>query len=372
MSYKILLLSDINSIHTQKWAIALAQHHIQIGIFSLSAPQTNWWKEHSNIQLLFHTPIQSPHSITQKLKYLWYLPHLKKSIQTFNPHILHAHYASSYGLLGALSGFHPFVLSVWGSDVFDFPQKNRMTKKILQHNLQKADIICSTSHVMADETKKYTSKPIEVVPFGVDTDLFKPIYPKKIFTNNELVIGTVKTLSPKYGIDLLIKAFKIIVDTHQHLPLKLLIVGDGAQKTKLMNLAESLHIAHQVLFYGKVENHHVPELLAEMDIFVVLSREESFGVALVEAMACEKPVVASRVSGFKEVLLHKQTGILVEKENIEAATRALSELIQNPALRTSMGKAAREYVLKKYRFADHVLQMIHLYKKLVKTPVGSQ
>lgn len=135
---------------------------------------------------------------------------MKKVITEFKPDILHAHYASSYGLLGALSGFHPYIISVCGSDVFDFPNTSFLHKIVLKYNLSVADKILSTSNVMAIETSKYTNKEIIVTPFGIDLDKFKPLSVKTIFNKENIVIGTITILEEKYGIEYLIRAFAIV------------------------------------------------------------------------------------------------------------------------------------------------------------------
>lgn len=362
---KVLLLSDINSTHTKKWAIGLANKNIQIGIFSINPPKNNWWQNNSNIQLLNHSKTDIPQKFLQKWQYIRYLPALSKCIHQFQPNILHAHYASSYGLLGALSKFHPYIISVWGSDIYEFPKQFIINKQIVKYNLKNADLITSTSHIMAEKTKKYTSKNIEVIPFGVDIEHFKPIKEKKIFTNNELVIGTVKTLEYKYGIDTLIKSFYLLKKNLSHLNLKLFIVGNGKEKQKLLKLTQELNISNDVIFYGAVDNKNVPQILAEIDIFVALSRYESFGVAVVEAMACEKLIVASNVSGFKEIMINNETGILVEKENPQATASAIQYLIENKNTAIQMAKNARLRVLQNYDFEKNLNKMISIYLSLL-------
>ena len=98
-----------------------------------------------------------------------------ENIKKFEPQLIHAHYASSYGLLGYLTGFHPFVLSTWGSDILDFPNRNRINKWLLKKVIHSADQICSTSKVMAYSISKMTShNHIKTIPFGVDTQRFIP------------------------------------------------------------------------------------------------------------------------------------------------------------------------------------------------------
>ena len=123
--------------------------------------------------------------------------------------ILHAHYASSYGLLGALANFHPFILSIWGADIFSFPKKSFLHRYIFNFNLRVADKILSTSQIMAKEIKKYTNKEIIVTPFGIDINTFKPGNKvDKIKGEFDFIIGTIKGLEEIYGIEYL-----YIVDT---------------------------------------------------------------------------------------------------------------------------------------------------------------
>ncbi len=362
---RVILLSDVNSAHTQKWAVQLSRHQIEVGIFSFSYPKNDWYKNYSNIHLLYSANLSNANSIFTKLNYITHLKALKKIISTFRPDVLHAHYASSYGLLGALSKFHPFVISVWGSDVFDFPQQNIFNKMILKYNLKCADKITSTSHIMAKQTNRFTNKEIKVIPFGIDLNIFQPIHTKKIFKNNEIVIGTIKTLSYTYGIDTLIKAFSILKNKLPQLNLKLLIVGDGDEKEKLQSLANKLNIKKDTIFYGQIPHQKVVELLAEIDIFVALSREESFGVAIVEAMACEKPVVAGNASGFKEIIEDKKTGLIVEKENPSQAADAIQFLIENPEFAKQLTINAKQKVFNDYNIEDNVKEMIEVYKSLL-------
>src|SRR5262249_39253213 len=124
MEKRILLLADAASPHIEKWATALAGKGFKVGLFSLNKTTWNWYT-HPNI-ILLNEPDDYANAdfLANKLKYLFVLPKLKRLIKDFQPDVLHAHYGSSYGLLGALSGFSPFVVSTWGSDVFEFPRKS--------------------------------------------------------------------------------------------------------------------------------------------------------------------------------------------------------------------------------------------------------
>ncbi|MCR4942155.1 MAG: glycosyltransferase [Campylobacter sp.] len=365
---KVLLLSDPNSSHTIKWAKSLSQKGIDIAIFGIGSLKVNTYKDIKNIQIYtLNKSIDKNEGALSKIRYLGAIPKIKKIIKEFKPDLVHAHYASSYGLLGALSDFHPFVLSVWGSDVFSFPLKSPLHKFILKNNLKKADKILSTSHVMARQTKLYTPKDITVTPFGIDLNSFKPMHTKnELFDENDIVIGTIKTLEEKYGIEYLIKAFKILVDKFPNLPLKLLIVGGGSLEKSLKNLALELNLNDKVTFTGAVPYEQVIKYHNMLSVSVSISDSESFGVAIIEASACEKPVVVSSVGGLPEVVQDGVTGIVVPPKNPQQTAQAIEKIIMDKNLMSQMGKDGRIRVKNLYNWDENLAQMIDIYKGLIK------
>jgi len=366
---KILLLADPNSSHTQKWAISLAQKGFAIGIFGLSTYNGNLYNAYTNIQVygfgLSKEQIGTKDT-TGKMRYVQAVPMLKKIIKEYKPDIVHAHYATSYGLLGVLSGFHPLFISVWGSDIYEFPKKSFLHKKLLEFNLTRADRIFSTSHAMAEETKKYTTKEIHVIPFGIDLNIFKPDITNKndLFLEDDLVIGTVKSLEEIYGIEYLIEAFKILKDRQPLLPLKLLIVGGGSQEGNLKQKVKDMNLENQTVFTGKVEHKLIVKYHNMISVFVALSISESFGVSIIEAGACGKPVVVSNVEGLPEVVEKGITGFIVEPKNPLEATNAIEKLLLEPDLRVQMGKNARKRVEHLYKWDDNIKQMMEMYKNV--------
>jgi glycosyltransferase involved in cell wall biosynthesis len=364
---KILLLSNANSIHTKRWVTSLAQRDIEICLFSLEKNNDHEYLKFSNIIIVdgkFQNNLSKEGGIS-KITLVQYLPKLLQTIKMFKPDIVHAHYATSYGLLGALSCFKPFILSVWGSDVYDFPKISFVHKLMFQFNLHRADKILSTSHIMALETKKYTNKQISITPFGIDLSKFAKNQIDNGFSSDTIVVGTVKTLSSTYGIDYLIRAFKIVKENNPQLLLKLMIVGDGEDKVELKSLCVTLDIFEDVVFVGEINNNLVPNYLNRMDVYVALSISESFGVAIIEASACEKPVVVSNVGGLPEVVDNNKTGFVVESKNPLDAANAIEKLILDKDLRVEMGKSGRKRVRELYNWEDNVSLVVDIYSKFI-------
>ena len=361
---KIIFLGGAGSIHTIRWVNSLSEKGLEVILVSLKGEVETIGKINDNVKVIY-LPFGT------KLGYYLNVFALKKIISKEKPDLINAHYASGYGTLGRLSGFNKKLLNVWGSDVYDFPNDSKLKKRIIEKNLKNYTAIASTSYCMAEETKKYLenkSKEIFITPFGVDTEKFKNLNIEK--KENEITIGIVKTLTEKYGIEYLIKAIKElenILDIENYKKIRLLIYGKGELKNKLEDLTKELQIEDKVIFKGYISNEDVPKALNEMDIFVVPSilDSESFGVAAVEAMACEIPVIASSVGGLKEVIVDKETGYLVPKKDHKEIAKYLKKLILDKNLRTSLGKNGRKRVLENYDWNSNVDYMIKIYREIV-------
>ena len=178
------------------------------------------------------------------------------------------------------------------------------------------------------------------------------------------VVGIVKTMSPKYGIDIAIRAFKKVAEHYPEKKLKMVIVGDGPNLEEYKNLAKALSI-QDIRFTGKMENSVLPQIYNSFSVTLSLSRSESFGVVAIESMACECPVITSDADGFREVVEDGITGIIVPREDIDLAAMAIERFIEEPSLLQTMGSAGRERVLRLYRWEENVGLMIETYKNCI-------
>ncbi len=346
---KVLLLSDINSPHTQKWASALKQKGVETGIFSLTSLRLNSTWDTSDIFIFYSSSkknIIHKESSWSKIGYLKYVPSLRNAIKTFSPDIVHAHYISSYGLLSVLSHFQPLVLSAWGSDVMFFPKKSVLHKNVIQFVLKKGASICATSQALKKELSNYTHKKIHVIPFGIDTTIFKPMAIKK---NDVFTVYTAKSLEKIYNIDITIKAMAALHQKYPQQPMQLLIAGDGSQRNYLEELAKNLNMEPFVVFKGWCTTNEMPVIINNADILVNVSQYESFGVSVLEASSCEKCVIATNTGGLTEVVEHEKTGFLIEMDNIqENLFNTLEYALLHPDICQLLGKNGRQKVLSEY------------------------
>lgn len=353
---KLCFLANAASTHTEKWVLALSERGWEIDILSFLPAEFPQARVHVIPRLIGG-------KADAILRQAW----AKRKIAELEPDLIHAHYATSFGLLGGLARRHPLIISAWGSDIFSFPKISFLHKNLLKWILGQADVLCSSSEIMAQEMQSYIrpEQTVEIVPFGVDMTRFAP--PQQELSAQvrdcAVVFGVAKGLHTIYGLDLLIAAF---AQVHDRFPQALLrIAGDGPERSFLENLARELGIAQSVEWLGAIANSKVADFYRNVDIVVIPSRQESFGVTAVEGSACGRPVIASNIGGLAEIIVQEKTGLLVPAEDVSELSRAMEKLVANPSLRDALGRQGRAHVLKYYDWQRNVTQMEQVYKRVL-------
>lgn len=353
---KVALLAGAHSVHTVRWANGLAATGAEVHLISA----------HRLAGALDDTVMFHPLPVRAPWGYLAAAWSLRGVLRRIGPDILNAHYATGYGLLARLSRFRPLLLSMWGSDVYDFPQKSFFHRRFLAMNLKHANALASTSRCMARQSAEtWAHAHVFITPFGIDEERFTPM--RRHADARCLVLGTVKALKNKYGVDTLIEAFALAQAQLAPQSVRLEITGTGPEEGALKALAARLGVADSVIFHGAVEHERVPLMLDRLDVFAALSRldSESFGVAILEAAAAGKPVVVSDADGPAEVTIDGSTGFVVRRNDPMAAATAIVQLARSPELMREMGEAGRRHVLTHYTWTRSVALMCEAYRKTI-------
>jgi L-malate glycosyltransferase len=358
---KIALLGDAESIHFLRWANGLAERGVEIVAITLHEPLKGY---DPRIEMVRIQPSAPPGYVLAAYS-LW------RQVRVRNPDLVHAHYASGYGTLAALCHCGPLIISVWGSDVYEFPLRSIVHRRLLKHNLAAATRITSTSYAMKEQTRAFTARPIDVVPFGVDTRVFRPACDQE--KDSAITIGTVKTMAQEYGIDTLIRAAALLASDTTFPRFSLRIVGGGPDLEALKQLAASVGLSSVTTFVGQVDYLSVPDEFNRFTVAAFPSRaSESFGCAAVEALACGIPVVASDVGGFNEVLSGGQFGVLVPRDDPRALGEALRDLVRSPEKRRALSENGRTMVADRYEWANCLDKMLHVYEVVVRDYLPSR
>jgi glycosyltransferase involved in cell wall biosynthesis len=182
-------------------------------------------------------------------------------------------------------------------------------------------------------------REIEVIHVGVDTGLFKPLPSgNKYMRDGDLKILTVARLHRYKGLDYLIRSMEIVCKKNPGT--KLYILGKGHEEKKLRKMTERSGLSNVEFIEEVIPNHMMPHLYAECDIYVQPSIIEPYGIAVLEAMACGKPVIGTGVGGMLDTIDNDHTGFLVKPKDAGALAEAFMRL-QDDAVRKKMGEAAR-------------------------------
>ncbi|MEP1305344.1 MAG: glycosyltransferase family 4 protein [Balneola sp.] len=354
----IAIVGSQLSIHTIRWANSLHDKGHSITVFSMHKKCEKLNKGIIRVRM----PFKNPYG------YILNIPFLSFKLRNLKPDLVHSFYAFGYSFLVRMTGYRPHLVSVLGSDIYDDIDQFVFRKTIVK-NIESADFVCSTSNVMKDQIIKVTNtkKKICVTPFGVDTDKFKK-FQKNKEAEFDFVIGTVKRIENKYGIDTLIKAFAMFCKKYPTKKFKLYLVGDGSKVEELINLAKEISVFDKCEFVGKVPHNKIPNWLNKFDLFVALSRlnSESFGVSIIEASACELPVIVSDSGGLPEVVQDGKTGIVVPKENPLEAFKAMDFMYKNKSRAVEMGTKGRERIKRMYDWNSSIEQMEMVYRRIIK------
>jgi glycosyltransferase involved in cell wall biosynthesis len=215
----------------------------------------------------------------------------------------------------------------------------------------------NTKHMLAARWG-WPAQNVFVIPNGVDTTRFKPGEPNP--RRPCVVVGNVGSLRPVKNQALLIRACAQLAA--EGVELELRIAGAGPERTRLLQIAQSLNFSDRLTLCGHVSD--IPEFLRDLDIFVLSSDSEAHPNALIEALACGVPCLSTRVGSTAEVLDEGRCGLLIEPGNIEDMAQALRTLMDNSDLQSRLRSAGPQRVCDKYSMERMTNSYAELYERL--------
>jgi glycosyltransferase involved in cell wall biosynthesis len=244
------------------------------------------------------------------------------------------------------------------------PNRSRLCALVENLGLNCADLVTVNSEAMHDELR-YRSLPrrckVEVIKNGVDLDVFRPCADWPADGGYILFVGR---LVQQKGVEHLLRAFGYVREKFPEVRLK--IVGDGDMRPALERLCANLMLADQVDFLGWRRGYDLVAFYQKAMVAVVPSIYEPFGMTALEALACQRPVVASRLGGLQENIQHGVTGYLVEPEDELELAQWLMTLLSDPGLRRSMGEAGARHVKQAAYTWPHIAgQFVKSYAALI-------
>ena len=205
---------------------------------------------------------------------------------------------------------------------------------------------------------------IEVVPNFVDTEIFHPRAGEGPGDGPPTAVH-VSNFRPVKRVPWLVRAFAA---ASRGTDARLMLVGDGPDQAECRRVARELGVEERATFLGARDS--LPELLAPADVFVLASREESFGLSALEAMACGTPVVSTAVGGVSEVVEDGVSGYLAPANDLDAFADRLASLLRDRDRAAEMGRAARRRAAENFERRSVVRRYERIYGRLVERPVA--
>ena len=358
---KICFLAAANSIHSYRWIKYFAEKKHQV--FWISLTPLTIGPEIQNVNFY-----EIKESIKNPFSFLKGLFQVKKIIKKVNPDLLHAHYAGAYGLLGALTNFHPFVVTAWGSDVL---LTKGFKKKLVKFVLSKADLLTCDGDNTTKAMISLGAKPekIKRICFGTDVEKFSAksgsaeVFGEGRKPNSKIKIISLRSLEPLYDIETLIQAAKMVLKEFSET--QFIIAGDGGQKEHLMNLTKLLNIEKNIKFIGQVQNDLLPQFLQSAYIYVSTSLSDSgLAASTAEAMASGLPVIVTDSGDNKKWIEENKNGFVVPLKNPSKLAEKTIYLLKNKNLRESFGKYNRKIIEERNNYYKEMEKMEEIYKEI--------
>jgi glycosyltransferase involved in cell wall biosynthesis len=262
---------------------------------------------------------------------------LKTVLRKIQPDVLEGNYLQSYAFYSALTVYHPFVAKVWGSDILLRPRASIIGRLRATISLKCADFVLVDSEVQRRAATALGCAPdkIESFPWCVDLEEFNPsvngraLRSRLGFVDDDFVVMCNRVHDTKYGLKYLIRAMPAVL---ANLPrAKFLILGEGSETEKLQRLAVELGTRKSILFVGTVPHSTMPEYISASDLYVSPSLSDGTSSSLLEAMASQKPVIATDIMANREWVENEKSGLLVPPMNPAALAKAIVRLESNPA-----------------------------------------
>lgn len=262
--------------------------------------------------------------------------------------ILHVHYAIPHATVAYMAKkilltqgrYVPVVTTLHGTDI-TLVGANKAFAPVVEFSINKSDGVTAVSENLKQQTLDLFNiqKEIRVIYNFIDFSRFKKIdkdhFKKAIAPNGERILLHTSNFRKVKRVEDVIQVFKRV---HQRLPSKLLLIGDGPERTHMEELCRQLDLCHEVRFLGKQDA--IEELLAISDLFIMPSESESFGLAALEAMACEVPVISSDVGGLPELNVHGKTGYLSHVGDVDGMARHAIDILSDEAVLQEFRKNA--------------------------------
>ena len=286
--------------------------------------------------------------------------------------LLHVHYAIPHSISAILAResikekrYIPVITTLHGTDI-TLVGADRSYLPITRYALQQSDGVTAVSRFLKKATiETFDFDEVEVIPNFICQSHYRKVPDSplrgELAPNGEKLLVHVSNFRPVKRPGDCVEIFARVKKEFENV--RLIMVGDGPERSAVRYLAEKLGVNGDAVFVGKKGN--IADYLGASDIFLLPSELESFGLAALEALACELPVIATRVGGVPEVVTDGETGFLSDVGDVEKMAEDTLRLLRDDEMRRSYGKRGRELAIERYGTEKIIPQYIEFYEKVL-------
>jgi glycosyltransferase involved in cell wall biosynthesis len=358
-----------NSIHTRRWIGFFAErgHRVHLVI-----PQTVQVEDGLDPRIEVHVYAAWPRTHVRGLGSLMTSLALRRIMRRIRPDVLHAHYLSGYGWSAWLSGFRPYVVTVWGSDVFSEPRTSAIYRRWARRTLTRASLVTAVSRDLANGAIELGARPerVRIVQFGVDPELFRPAPASDALRDSLGLKGRRVVLSPR-GLSPLYR-HAVAVEALAQLPedVALILVKqypDAEYVARLEALIAERGLESRVRWVPAIPHDAIADYYRLADVVVSLPSTDAFPVTALEAMACGTPIVMADLPSAHEGLDGVDPTAVVPGDDATAVAGALlARLSMSRPDRAELGARLRQAAIDRGDMRRNLGEMEDAYRALAK------
>ena len=367
---RLCYISNPNLIHTRRWISWFAQHGHTVCLLA-DVPLKEVW---SDVQVIDLSKIFYARFVRFPIWTAW----LRNFLREWRPDILHAHRINSAGWVAAACGFHPYVVTPWGTDIFVQPHHSLIARILARYTLRHADLITTLSLAMDIQAIQLGARPntLRRVQFGVELDTFKPglttsqesldLRKSLSLSENARVVLSPRAVTPLYNLDIIMKSIPLV---RERVPEAIFIFldynTDVDYKKQLDMISKELGLDAVIRWLPPTRSRtEMAKLYRLSEVVVSVPSTDGTPISVLEAMACGKPVVCTDLLPLREFIISGENGWLVPVCQTSPLAEAILMLLTQPEQANEFGRKAYKVVAEKANREVEMQRMEAIYQHL--------
>lgn len=346
----LALLGDANSVHLQRWAREMVERGLRVSVVTARPAPIDG----------VDTQVVLP-PVLRSSSWLWRAGTARRALAALAPDIVHAHYVTSYGYLGARARRRPLVMTAWGSDVLVTPRHSALLRVLTGWTLRRADVVTGDSIDLVEAIAAYRPRRAPLlVHWGVDRTRFAPVaWAEK----PRFEVVSLRSWEPNYRIDTIVAAWALLRRRRPASGMHLHLLGGGPLQAALQRQLQQLGIGDSVTLHGRLDDAGMAAVLARAKVSVSVPDSDATSVSVLESMACGLAVVASGLPANRQ-WLGADPGLLLPTVSAETLADVLQALADDDARARRAGRANHARIAADGDRSVQMDRVVALYREL--------